>query len=97
MYMTNNGMIYSYFWVIVSVPSKMRRTITFSCASTFIRYIYIYRIVLLSLGTPHCLCVYMVAQLNALSAQQNKHFLSVQFSERERWSLCQSMESQRHV
>jgi len=30
-------------------------------------------------------CVYMVEQLHALSAQQNKHLLSVEFSKREHW------------
>ena len=36
-------------------------------------YIYIYRIALLALETLHSLSVCMVAQLHALSAQQNKH------------------------
>jgi len=39
-----------------------------------------YRIVLLTLGKLHCLCVCMVAQLHALSAQQDKNLLSVEFS-----------------
>jgi len=43
-------------------------------------YIYIYRIAVLTLGTPHSLCVCMVAQLHALSAQQNKRLLNVEFS-----------------
>ena len=41
---------------------------------------YIYRIALLTLGTLHCLCVCMVAQLHALRAQQSKYLLSVDFS-----------------
>ena len=45
-----------------------------------IRYIYIYRIALSTLGTLHCLCVCMVAQLHAVRAQHNKHLLSVEFS-----------------
>jgi len=36
-----------------------------------------YRIAPLTLGTLHCLSVCMVVQLHALSAQQNKHLLSV--------------------
>jgi len=48
-------------------------------------YIYIYRIILLTLGTLHCLCVCVVAQLHALRAQQSKHLLSVEFSQREHW------------
>ena len=31
-------------------------------------------------GTLYCLCVCMVTQLHALSAQQNKHLLSIEFS-----------------
>jgi len=46
---------------------------------------YIHRIALLTLGTLHCFCVCMVAQLHALRAQQNKHLLSVELSLRERW------------
>jgi len=46
-------------------------------------YIYIYRIAPLTLGTLHYLCVCMVTQLHALSAQQNKHLLSAEFSQRE--------------
>jgi len=42
--------------------------------------IYIYRIAPLTLGTLHWSCAYVVAQLHALSAQQNKHLLSVEFS-----------------
>jgi len=45
--------------------------------------VYICRIALLTLGTFHCLWVCMVAQLHELSAQQNKHLLSVGFSWRE--------------
>jgi len=37
------------------------------------------------MGTLHCFCVCMVAQLHAFLAQQNKHLLSVQFSYREHW------------
>ena len=39
-----------------------------------------YRIALLPLGALHWLCVCMVAQLHALSAQQSKHLLNVEFS-----------------
>jgi len=34
----------------------------------------------MAIGTLHWLRVYMVVQLHALSAQHNKHLLSVQFS-----------------
>jgi len=42
--------------------------------------VYIHRIALLTLGTIHCLCVCMAAQLHALRAQQNKHLFNVEFS-----------------
>ena len=37
-------------------------------------------IALSTLGTLHCVCVCMVRQLHTLSAQQNKHLLSAQYS-----------------
>jgi len=40
----------------------------------------IHRIALLTLGTRNCLCACMVAELYALSVQQNKQLLSVEFS-----------------
>jgi len=44
---------------------------------------YIHRTALLTLGTLHWLRSCMVAQLHALRAQQNKHLLNVEFSQRE--------------
>ena len=69
-------------------PDILHSGILFSRSSSIrniIRYIYIYRIILLTLGTLHCLCVCVVAQLHALRAQQSKHLLSVEFSQREHW------------
>jgi len=54
--------------------------------------VYIYRIVLLTLGTLNCLRVCMVAQLHALRAQQNKHLLGVEISERKHWSCLLRIE-----
>jgi len=61
---------------------------SFSRTSNILNFntVYLYRIALLTLGTLDCSCVCMVAQLHALSVQQSKHLLSVEFSKREHWT-----------
>jgi len=86
---------YIYIYIYSSAPSKLRmrsttRQFTQCCLvlahfqhskfNTVYMDIYIYRIAPLTLGTLHWSCAYVVAQLHALSAQQNKHLLSVEFS-----------------
>jgi len=63
-------------------PDNLRSAISFSRTSDILNFntVYIHRIALLTLGTLHCLCVCMVAQLHALRAQQNKHLLIAEFS-----------------
>jgi len=65
-----------------STTSHLRSEISFSrtCNILNLILVYIYRIALSTLETLHCLCVCVIAQLHALSAQQNKHLLSVEFS-----------------
>ena len=62
-------------------PGNLHSAISLSHIYNILNFMrYIHRTDLLTLGTVHCLCVCMVAQLHALSAQQNKHLLSVEFS-----------------
>jgi len=52
---------------------------------------------LLMLGMLHCLCVRMVAQLHALSAQQNEHLLRVEFSSRKHCSYSSVLKSSLYI
>jgi len=80
------------FKFMISVPFKvcncaaplnnLRSAISFSRICNIVNLIYgIYMYIpFLVLGTLHSFCIWMVVQLHALHAQQNKHLLSVEFS-----------------